>query len=126
MTRDQKSAELMARGDGLRVVVTAGAGGVGRVISERFADRGARVVACDVDAEGAEQLGAARPDICVLQGDIGLEETVDAVFSEAERRFGGVDVLVNNVGIAGPTAAVEDISTEDWNHTLRTNLTSHF
>jgi len=124
--RDQKHPELTMRVDGLGVLVTAGAGGAGRVISESFADRGARVVACDVDADTAEQFGAARPDICVLHGDIGLDETVDAVFSEAERRFGAVDVLVNNVGIAGPTAAVEDISTEDWNHTLRTNLTSHF
>ena len=111
---------------GLVVIVTAGAGGAGRVIAETFADAGARVLTCDLDGHAVAQLAAARLDIVVLEGDVGEERTVQRVFDEAERRFGPVDVLVNNVGIAGPTAAVEDISTEDWTRSLRANLTSHF
>jgi NAD(P)-dependent dehydrogenase (short-subunit alcohol dehydrogenase family) len=111
---------------GLVVIVTAGAGGAGRVIAETFADAGARVLTCDVDGRSVAQFAAARSDIAVLEGDVGEDRTVQRVFDEAERRFGPVDVLVNNVGIAGPTAAVEDISTDDWTQSLQANLTSHF
>ncbi len=111
---------------GLCVLVTAGAGGAGRVIAQTFADAGARVLTCDVNADAVAQLTRDRPDIAVVQGDVGNEDTVDLAFSEAERRFGPVDVLVNNVGIAGPTAAVENISTAEWQQSLQANLTSHF
>ncbi len=109
-----------------RVLVTAGAGGAGRVIAQSFADRGARVLVCDIDPHAVAALQSERPDICGLAGDIGAEETVDELFGMAESRFGGIDVLVNNVGIAGPTAPVERISTAEWNATLAANLTSHF
>jgi NAD(P)-dependent dehydrogenase (short-subunit alcohol dehydrogenase family) len=111
---------------GLVVIVTAGAGGAGRTIAETFADAGARVLTCDLDGRAVVQCAAARPDIAVLEGDIGDERTVQRVFDEAERRLGPVDVLVNNVGIAGPTAAIEDISIGDWTQSLQANLTSHF
>jgi NAD(P)-dependent dehydrogenase (short-subunit alcohol dehydrogenase family) len=110
----------------LSVVVTAGAGGAGRVIAAMFADAGAKVLTCDLDARAVAAYASARPDIAVLEGDVGDERTVERVFAEAERRHGPVDVLVNNVGIAGPTAAVEDISTADWAQSLQANLTSHF
>jgi NAD(P)-dependent dehydrogenase (short-subunit alcohol dehydrogenase family) len=111
---------------GLRVIVTAGAGGAGRIISEVFAQYGARVIACDIAADSVRKLQQERPDIAAITGDVGEEQVVEALVAEAERRFGGVDVLVNNVGIAGPTAPVEKVSTDDWDATLRTNLTSHF
>ncbi len=110
----------------LSVVVTAGAGGAGRVIATTFADAGARVVTCDLDARAVAEFGAVRPDIAVIEGDVGEEDTVERVFAQAERRHGPVDVLVNNVGIAGPTAVVEEISMDDWAGSLRANLTSHF
>jgi NAD(P)-dependent dehydrogenase (short-subunit alcohol dehydrogenase family) len=110
----------------LSVIVTAGAGGAGRVIASSFADAGARVLTCDVDGRAVTEFAAQRPDIAVLEGDVGEEATVERVFIEAERRHGPVDVLVNNVGIAGPTAAVEDITSADWARSLQANLTSHF
>jgi NAD(P)-dependent dehydrogenase (short-subunit alcohol dehydrogenase family) len=111
---------------GLCVFISAGAGGAGRVIAETFADAGAHVLTSDLDARAVAQFSAARPDIAVLEGDVGDEQTIERAFAEAERRFGPVDVLVNNVGIAGPTAAVENISTADWVQSLQSNLTSHF
>jgi len=110
----------------LSVIVTGGAGGAGRVIATTFADAGARVVTCDLDARAVAEFGAVRPDIAVIEGDVGEENTVERVFAQAERRHGPVDVLVNNVGIAGPTAVVEEISMDDWALSLRANLTSHF
>jgi NAD(P)-dependent dehydrogenase (short-subunit alcohol dehydrogenase family) len=106
--------------------VTAGAGGAGRVIAQSFADRGARVLVCDIDPHALAVLQSERPDIRGLAGDISAENTVDELFGMAESHFGGVDVLVNNVGVAGPTAPVESISIAEWNATLTANLTSHF
>src|SRR5712671_6194072 len=110
-----RSTALSVRG--LSVFISAGAGGAGRVIAETFADAGAKVVTCDVNAGAVERFADERPDIAVLPGDVSDEPTVDRVFSEAERRFGPVDVLVNNV---------ENISTADWTQSIQTNVTSHF
>ena len=108
---------------GQTAIVTAAGGGAGRVIATTLAAAGMRVIACDVDAGGLAELAAANPAIATLAGDVGEESNVAAVVALAE---GGVDVLVNNVGIAGPTAAAENISLADWNESLRVNLTSHF
>jgi NAD(P)-dependent dehydrogenase (short-subunit alcohol dehydrogenase family) len=110
----------------LRVLVTAAGGGAGKVIATRFARAGARVVACDVDAAGLKSLEAEVPGTRGIAADIGDEKAVAAIFDHIGSALGGLDVLVNNVGIAGPTAAAEDVSLVDWNESLRVNLTSHF
>lgn len=108
------------------VIISGGAGGAGRVIAARFADAGARVTVCDSDPAATEDFARERPDILCKAMDAGDEPAVDALFTLAEDRFGSVDVLINNVGIAGPTAAVEDVSLADWERSLRINLTSQF
>ena len=108
---------------GQTAIVTAAGGGAGRVIATTLAAAGMRVIACDVDAGGLAALAAANPALATLAGDVGEESSVAAVVALAEGR---VDLLVNNVGIAGPTAAAETISLADWNESLRVNLTSHF
>ncbi len=108
---------------GQTAVVTAAGGGAGRVIATCLATSGMRVIACDVDAVGLAALAAATPGISTLTCDVGEEREVAAVVALAQGR---VDLLVNNVGIAGPTAAAENISLADWNESLRINLTSHF
>lgn len=109
--------------DGPCVIVTASGGGAGAVIAARFHATGARVIACDTDAAGLDRLQSACPGITALRADAGDEADVQRV---VEAAGGPVDVLVNNVGIAGPTAAAEAISLADWNESLRVNLTSHF
>lgn len=111
---------------GLRVVVTAAAGGAGRVIAQRFHLAGAAVAICDVDDAGVVSLKNECDGLFGLTGDAGDEHFVSAFMDEVRRRIGGVDVLVNNVGIAGPTAAAEDITVDAWNKCLQVNLTSHF
>jgi NAD(P)-dependent dehydrogenase (short-subunit alcohol dehydrogenase family) len=108
------------------VVVSAGASGAGRIIAETFADRGASVLVCDIDREAVTDLAAARPDIVVEAMDAADEKCVDSLFAKAEARGRPVDVVVNNVGIAGPTLPAESIGLDDWNQSLRANLTSHF
>lgn len=110
----------------LRVLVTAAGGGAGRVIASSFARAGARVIACDVDGAGVQSLEAEVAGIKGIKADVGEEAAVAAIFEHVAASFGGLDVLVNNVGIAGPTAAAEDVSLADWNESIRVNLTSHF
>ena len=94
---------------GLRVLVTAGAAGIGRVIAQTFIDNGARVHVCDVDDKALAQLPAK---ISHSRADVADLQDVDRLFNEVQRHLGGLDVLVNNAGIAGPTAKVEDIRPE--------------
>jgi NAD(P)-dependent dehydrogenase (short-subunit alcohol dehydrogenase family) len=112
--------------EGASVVVSAGASGAGRIIAEKFADRGANVLVCDIDKEAVSKLADARPDILAETMDAADEERVESLFASAEARGRPIDVVINNVGIAGPTLAAESIGLDDWNQSLRANLTSHF
>jgi NAD(P)-dependent dehydrogenase (short-subunit alcohol dehydrogenase family) len=117
-------AEL--RADGKRVLVTAGAAGIGRAIVDALADAGARVHTCDVDEAAMAALREARPEVGVTPADVADDAAVDRLFAEASERLGGLDVLVNNAGIAGPTAAIEDIDPADWRRCLEVDLTGMF
>jgi NAD(P)-dependent dehydrogenase (short-subunit alcohol dehydrogenase family) len=109
-----------------RVFVTAGAAGAGRAIAQTFDEAGAKVFTCDIDAQAIGALAKERPDIVAFEGDVSDESTVERMFAAIEDRSGPVTVLINNVGIAGPTLAVDDIALADWNRTIHANLTSHF
>ena len=110
----------------LRVVVTAGARGIGRAIVEGLREHGVRVHLCDISAEAIAECRAALPDVTASVVDVAAVDQVDAFFDAALDALGGLDVLVNNAGIAGPTAAVEDITVEDWDRTVAVNLNSQF
>lgn len=109
-----------------RVVVTAGAGGIGRVTAESFAKEGARVFVCDVDEAVLATFSKGNPGIRATRADVSDEREVERLFAEAETALGGLDILVNNAGIAGPTGAVETLSLADWNRTLAINITGQF
>lgn len=110
----------------VRVLINAAGGGAGRVIAEAFLGDGAQVLACDVAPDGLAALSSDWPQVETRVADAASEQDVSDVVAQAVSAFGGLDVLVNNVGIAGPTARVEDITLEDWNQSLAVNLTSHF
>ena len=110
----------------LRVLITGAASGAGRTIAETLADAGARVFVSDISGVSVADLSNARPDIRVVQADAGNEAEIDDMFTQAERYLGGLDVLINNAGIAGPTMSVEDISLTDWAKTFDVNVTGHF
>jgi NAD(P)-dependent dehydrogenase (short-subunit alcohol dehydrogenase family) len=109
-----------------RVIVTGGADSVGRVIAERFIERGARVHICDIRAEAVASTLAANPGMTGTVANVGSPEQVEKVCEDARRAFGDATVLVNNVGIAGPRAALEDITDEGWRDTLDVNLGGMF
>jgi NAD(P)-dependent dehydrogenase (short-subunit alcohol dehydrogenase family) len=111
---------------GLRVLVTAGAGGIGLAIARRFLAEGAKVHVCDVDEMALAAVAKSDPAISRSQCDVSDRAAVMAMFDEAVRVLGGLDVLVNNAGIAGPTAKVEEMNPEDWDRCIEVCLTGQF
>ena len=106
-----------------RVIVTAGAAGIGREIVAAFVEEGARVAVCDID-EGA--LADLPPGIWGAACDVSDAGAAAGFMAEAIAHLGGLDALVNNAGIAGPTAPVEEIDPHDWARTLDVCLTGQF
>ncbi|MDB5655030.1 MAG: 3-ketoacyl-ACP reductase [Tardiphaga sp.] len=111
---------------GLRVLVTAGANGIGLAIAQAFAGEGAQVHVCDIDSAALAALAVSHPGITQTPCDVADRAAVERLFTEATAQLGGLDVLVNNAGIAGPTAKVEDMHPEDWDRCLDICLTGQF
>ena len=112
--------------DGQSVLITAGASGIGRAIALEFLNAGALVRVVDIDAAAAEQFAEAMPEIRVSIGDASNEPTTRGIAKQHIQAYGGIDVLVNCAGIAGPTAPVQDVDLDDWHRCLAVNLDSAF
>jgi NAD(P)-dependent dehydrogenase (short-subunit alcohol dehydrogenase family) len=100
----------------LRALVTGGGSGIGAAIAARLRLGGATVLVADADP-------STSPDVVA---DVADTDAVGGLFAEIARRLGGLDVLINNVGIAGPTAAVDEMDPEAFDHCVRVNLGSMF
>jgi NAD(P)-dependent dehydrogenase (short-subunit alcohol dehydrogenase family) len=111
---------------GLRVLVTAGAAGIGRAIAQTFAVNGARVHICDAAEAALDAFGSEQPEVSRSLADVSHTGDVDRLFADVRRELGGLDVLVNNAGIAGPTAKVEDIQPADWERCIAVDLNGMF
>jgi len=111
---------------GVRVLVTAGGAGIGRTIAAAFRARGARVHLCDVSEQALEESRALLPDVPGERVDVADPAAVAGMFATIERTMGGLDVLVNNAGIAGPTARVESVTPAALEETLAVNVGSQF
>jgi len=112
--------------DGKRAVLTAGAGGIGRVTLQTLVEAGARVVTCDVDQAALDRLRGELPQVPAIPADVAEPADVDRLFELALEQLGGLDILINNAGIAGPTGPIEEITPEDWRRTLEVNLTGQY
>ena len=111
---------------GARVLVTAGAAGIGLAIARAFMAEGAAVYVCDIDADALAKLPSTAPGVKAGRCDMGDRAAIGAMVEAAVGALGGLDVLVNNAGIGGPTAPVETLAPDDWDAVLRVNLTSMF
>ena len=111
---------------GLRVLVTAGAAGIGKAFAAAFAAAGAKVFVCDIDPGALDALRATQAEIGSCVADVAEPAQVDALFDAATAFLGGLDVLINNAGIAGPTSPVEAIAIADWNRTIAVDLSGMF
>lgn len=109
----------------MRVFITAGAAGIGRATAERFAADGAAVWICDLDGDALERT-CANPLIDGLVADVSSTESMDGFMAAGIERHGGLDLLVNNAGIAGPGGVLEDIDPDAVNTTFDVDVTSMF
>lgn len=111
---------------GTRALVTAGASGIGRAISDLLIAHGARVHICDVSDEFLADFAAAHPQAGRSKADVSSDADVARLFADLRASLGGLDVLVNNAGVAGPTGGVEEISPAEWRRTIDVCLTGQF
>lgn len=114
---------------GRTAVVTGGARGIGRAIASHLLASGANVMLWDIDAGTLEEATAAlaggdKVDVAIA--DVTDPDAVAAALASTLERFGGIDVLVNDAGISGPTVNTWEYGLEDWNRVLEVNLTGTF
>ena len=103
-------------------LVTGGARGIGKAIAELLAERGYRVAVCDVNPSGNLETG-----IAFIRCDVSREASVRACLRQVLRRFGRLDAVVNNAGIASPeNGRIDKLALAEWNRRVGTNLTSVF
>ena len=100
------------RFQGKRAVVTGGLSGIGEAVAKRIEAEGGRVAVWDMQGG--------------IKTDISSWESVEAAATETVKQLGGIDILVNSAGIAGPTATVLDVKMEDWHRTIAINLNGTF
>lgn len=118
--------DLLKPRPGLRVLVSGAATGIGAAIAEAFLQAEATVYICDVDAAAIDKAKAQHPRLHVGVADVGNREQVDSIIDDACAKLGGLDLLVNNAGIAGPTGGVDAIEPDQWERTIATNLNSQY
>ncbi|VWB86426.1 SDR family oxidoreductase [Burkholderia lata] len=125
------ASDLLKPYDGLRVLVTGGASGIGLEIADAFAECGARVHVCDASQAAIASLADRPPRakaaaISATLADVSDPAAVEQVFADVSARLGGLDVLVNNAGIAGPTGGIDEIDPVQWEQTVAINLNAQF
>jgi len=111
---------------GKKVLITAGADGIGLEMATLFDRAGASVLVCDVDETRLQALRDAHASIDAVHADVADEASVKQLFAHVRERLGGLDVLVTNAGTAGPTGMVETLDKADWDRTLEVNITGQF
>ena len=111
---------------GLRVLVTAGASGIGASIASAFAETGAEIQICDLDDAALAAFQKSFPSCQATHADVGEAKQVATLFEVQRSRFGGLDVLVNCAGIAGPTAGVDKITEDEWSRAIEVNLNGQY
>lgn len=118
--------DLIRPRPGQRVLVTAGASGIGAAIASAFHEIGARVHICDLNKSAMDDFVACHPGVTASMADVSVAAEVDQVFDDIRISMGGLDVLINNAGMAGPTGGIDEITPEDWERTVAVNLNSQF
>lgn len=109
-----------------RVIITAGGSGIGLAIAKCFQAQGDQVFICDISEEAVRNVIKTNKNIGGVVANVGEPLEVEAFIKAAVEKMGGVDVLVNNAGMGGPRALVEDIDYDDWDLTIRVNLSGMF
>lgn len=110
----------------LRVLISGGAAGIGEVLAAAYLEAGAQVHVCDVSETALTAFRERHPTALATRADVAVAADVTQVFAAQRDHWDGLDVLVNNAGIAGPTAGIDEIDEADWQRTLDINLTAQY
>lgn len=111
---------------GQKVLITAGGSGIGRAIAVAFASRGANVATIDVNPFALQELEFLHLGIYTQVCDVSVRAEILTAIPACIKALGGLDVLINNAGISGPTAPVETYDPDEWDKVMQINLTGTF
>ena len=112
-----------------KIIISAGASGIGLAIAKVCLSRGAYVYLCDIDDKSIKKLNKhplKNKRLFIYQCDTSKEEQVSLFFDKIKKKTKRIDALINNVGVAGPTGSLEKLKSKDWENTLHVDVNSHF
>ena len=112
-----------------KIIISAGASGIGWATTKIFLSKGANVYLCDIDEKNINKIKKHplnNKRLFIYECDASDEYDVENFFDKVRKKTKKIDTLVNNVGVAGPTGTIEKLNSEDWERTLKVNVTSHF
>ncbi len=109
-----------------RVLITAGASGIGREMARAFAATGAKLFVCDIDAKGLDELAKEIPGTATALCDMASRAAIEKMVPQAAHALGHIDVLINNAGIAGPTQPTDNMPPDEWDKVIAVNITGMF
>ena len=112
--------------ENLKIVITAGGSGIGSEMAIALSKAGARVIICDKNKDLLESFSNKNLNIDMYHVDVSNEAQIKSFFESITDKYQTIDVLVNNAGISGPSAKLEDVSFDDWKETLNVNLDGAF
>ena len=84
------------------------------------------MIICDKDQAALDQFSKENPEVMTMKTDVSDEKEVLSLFDEIKNNFGDINALINNAGVAGPSAKLEDTNFDDWQNTLNVNLNGAF
>ena len=112
-----------------KIIISAGASGIGLATAKICLARGAHVHLCDIDSKSLNKLNKhplRNKRLFTYSCDASNEHQVSDFFQKVAKRTKRIDALINNVGVAGPTGSLEKLNSKDWENTLKVNVISHF
>jgi len=112
-----------------KIIISAGASGIGWATAKVCLSKGAIVYLCDIDIKSLKKIQKHplnNKKLFSFECDASDENEVSDFFNKINKKTNRIDALINNVGIAGPTGTIERLSSDDWEKTLKINVISHF
>ena len=112
-----------------KIIISAGASGIGWATAKICLSRGAFVYICDLNLKALNKIkkhSSNNKRLFSYNCDASNEEEVSNFFNQIKKKTNSIDALINNVGVAGPTGSLEKLNSEDWENTLHTDVNSHF